>query len=187
MPRSALLGAAALAAALCACAQSSPRRQNVLTRAQARAAYAVGERLAAQDRARSAERRAATARVIGASVTRVHEAGRTIALLLHVRNKTIKTIRSFVAGVEVWDAAGKRIGLTEIRVQQRIAPHGARSFWYPLRYLRFGEDAGTMRLAARKRKRIALQVVAVTYTDGTRVGPGDYRARRRVSLRPRQR
>lgn len=166
-----LIGAAALAAALGACSHETAKP--ILDPVKAQEAYAVGERLAAQDRANTTNHRAEMARLIQASVSRTREAGRTISLYVRLYNRSAKAIRSMEAGLEVHDAAGKRIGLTEIGIEKPIAAHGTLAFWYPLRYVRFSEDAGTMRLPAGKPKTVQMNVTEIKYADGTDAGYDD--------------
>lgn len=165
-----LMWAAALAAALAACSHPA---QPMLSAAKAREAYEVGQRLAAQDRARTAEHRAQIARLISAAAPSIREADRTISLYVRLQNLSAKRIRSVEAGLEVHDARGSRIGLTEIAIDKPIVAHGTVAFWYPLRYLRFGEDAGTMRLAAGKPKSVRVDVTEIKYADGTDAGYDD--------------
>lgn len=165
-----LIGAAALAAALGAC---SHQAKPILDPVKAQEAYAVGQRLAAQDRADTAMDRAKMARLIDANVTQTHDADRTISLYVHLHNRSAKAIRSMEAGVEVRDSAGKRVGLTEFGIDKPIAAHRTLTFWYPLRYVRFSEDAGTMRLAAGKPKTVQMNVTEIKYADGTDAGYDD--------------
>lgn len=165
-----LVGAAALTAALAACANPS---RPVLTAANARAAYAVGQRLAAQDRANTAEHRAEMARLIRADIPKTRDAGRTISLYVRLQNFSAKAISAIDAGLEVHDASGRRIGLAEIDLDKTIPPHKALAFWYPMRYLRFGEDAGTMRLAATQPKTAHMEVTEIKYSDGSDAGYDD--------------
>jgi hypothetical protein len=146
----------------------------VLSEANKAKAYAVGLQLAAQDRAADKAHRAEMARLIDATVVRTYEQDRTLSLLLRLQNKSAKAIRGIGAGLEVHARSGKRLGLAEIDdVPIRIAPHGFASVWLPIRYVRFGEDAGTMRLAAGKAKQIDLQIVEVRYADGSDAGYDD--------------
>jgi hypothetical protein len=146
----------------------------VLSEANKAKAYAVGEKLAAQDRAAEKAHRAEMARLIDAAVLQTREHDRTLALLLRLHNKSAKAVRSIGAGLEVRSPSGDRLGLAEIDdAAVRIAPHATVSVWEPIRYLRFGEDAGTMRLAAGKPKHIDLQIVEVKYADGSDAGYDD--------------
>lgn len=113
------------------------------------------------------------ARLIDANVPQTRDADRTISLYVHLHNRSAKPIRSLEAGLEVHDSAGKRIGLTEIGIEKPIAAHGTLAFWYPVRYVRFSEDAGTMRLAAGKPKTIQMDVTEIKYADGTDAGYDD--------------
>lgn len=146
----------------------------VLSKANKAKAYAVGLQLAAQDRAAAKEHRAEMARLIDAVLVRTREQDRTLWLLLRLRNKSAKAVRSIGAGLEVHDPAGKRLGLAEIDdAAVHIGPHATVSVWEPVRYVRFGEDAGTMRLAAGKPKRIDLQIIELKYADGSDAGYDD--------------
>lgn len=146
----------------------------VLSETNKAKAYAVGLQLAAQDRASEKAHRAEMARLIDAAVVRTHEQGRTLSLLLRLQNKSAKAIRGIGAGLEVCDGSGKRLGLAEIDdAHVHIAPHGSASVWLPIRYVRFGEDAGTMRLAAGRPKHFDLQIVELRYTDGSDAGYDD--------------
>lgn len=171
MQRHPLIWAAAIAAALSACSHETTRP--ILDRAKAQQAYAVGQRLAAQDRARQSEHREEMARLIDARATRFRDADRTISLYVQLHNKSAKSIKSLDSGILVYDSAGKRIGMTEVTFAKSILPHTTAAFWYPMRYLRFGEDAGTMRLASGKSKRINLDVTEIKYGDGTDAGYDD--------------
>jgi hypothetical protein len=166
-----LIGAAALAAALAACSHAPVKP--ILDPVKAQQAYAVGEKLAAQDRAQQVAHRKEIAKLIDAHVINTRERNRTISLLIRLHNKSAKTIRTLDSGVFVYDTAGKRTGMTEITLAKPIAPHATTAFWYPMRYLRFGEDAGTMALAARKAKRVTLDVTEIKYTDGSDAGYDD--------------
>jgi hypothetical protein len=165
-----LIGAAALAAVLAACSHTT---QISLDPQKAREAYAVGQKLAAQDREQQAEHREEMARFIESTVTRTRDKDRTISLFVKLRNKSAKAIKSLDAGLEVHDASGTRIGLAEITVAQTIAPHASAAFWYPMRYVRFGEDTGTMRLAAGKPKTVRMEVTEIKYADGSDAGYDD--------------
>jgi hypothetical protein len=166
-----LTGAAVFAAALAACSHAP--QQSTLTASNARMAYEVGRRLAAQDRAQTAEHRAEMARLIRASISTAQDADRTISLHVRLHNLSAKTIRSLDTGLEVRATDGRRIGLAEIGIEKTIPPHATLAFWYPMRYVRFGEDAGTMRLAAGKPKTIRMDVTEIKYSDGTDAGYDD--------------
>lgn len=170
MRGSLLIGAAAFVAALTACSHGS---QATMDPQKAREAYAVGQRLAAQDREEQHEHREEMARVISSTVTQIRDADRTISLFVHLQNKTAKTVNSLDAGLEVHSASGARIGLAEVTIRHRVAPHGSAMFWYPMRYVRFGEDTGTMRLAAGKPKRVRMDVTEIKYADGSDAGYDD--------------
>jgi len=175
---SALMLAAAAASTGAGCARHTEAAATpppaVLSAANKAKAYAVGLRLAAQDRAADKAHRAEMGRLITAAVVQTREQDRTLSLLLRLHNKSAKAVRSIGAGLDVHNAAGKRLGLAEIDdAAVRIAPHGTVSVWEPVRYVRFGEDAGTMRLAAGKPKHIELQIIEVNYADGSDAGYDD--------------
>ena len=113
------------------------------------------------------------ARLIDSSVTKTRDADRTISLLVRLHNKSGKTIEALDAGLEVHDASGTRIGLAEISIAHPLAAHATAAFWYPMRYVRFGEDTGTMRLAAGKPKHVQMDVTEIKYADGTDAGYDD--------------
>jgi hypothetical protein len=169
MRASLLMGAVAFAAALTACSHTT---QHALD-PKAREAYAVGQRLAAQDRAQEAEHRKEMAALIAVSVPQTRDADRTISLLVLLQNKSTKAVKSLDAGLEVHNRSGVRIGLAEITIARPIAPHATVSFWYPMRYVRFGEDTGTMRLAAGKPKTVQMEVTEIKYADGSDAGYDD--------------
>jgi hypothetical protein len=166
-----VMGAAALATALAGCSHAS--QQPKLTAANARAAYNIGQRLAAQDRAQAARHRAEMARLIQANILTARDAARTISLYLRLHNLSARPIRSVNAALEIHDAAGERIGLAEIDLDKTVPAHTSIAFWYPIRYVRFGEDAGTMRLAAGKSKTIHVDVTEIRYADGSDAGYDD--------------
>ena len=111
--------------------------------------------------------------LIESSVTKTRDEDRTISLFVHLQNKSAKTIESLDAGLEVHDSSGTRIGLAEITIARTIAPHASAAFWYPMRYVRFGEDTGTMRLAAGKPKTVRMDVTEIKYADDSDAGYDD--------------
>lgn len=113
------------------------------------------------------------ARLIDAQVLDTRDAGRVISLYTRLSNKSAKTIASLDAGITVYDASGRRIGLTEIHLPRTVPPRAGVAFWYPMRYLRFSEDAGTMRLAAGKPKHVEIDVTEIKYADGSDAGYDD--------------
>lgn len=113
------------------------------------------------------------AKRIDAHVLHAREIDRTISLLVQLHNKSAKSVTSLDSGIFVYDLSGKRIGMTETHLAKSIPPHTTLTFWYPMRYLRFGEDAGTMRLAEGKPKRIRLDVTEIKYADGSDAGYDD--------------
>lgn len=165
------IGAAVFAAALVACSYQSPKA--VLDPAKATVAYTVGARLAAQDRTEQAEHRKAMSRILDARVTQTKDKDRTISFFIQLRNKCDKRITSLDSGLFVYGEDGQRIGMAELHLAKPIAAHATSAFWYPMRYVRFSEDAGTMRLAAGRPKRVRLQVTEVKYADGADAGYDD--------------
>jgi hypothetical protein len=135
--------------------------------------YELGLRLAAQARAADARHRLAMARIVDIGVTSYRDRERALELMLRVRNKSSKTIRRLDAGIEVADASHTRIGLAEFSVSPSIPPHATAELSVPVAYLRFGEDAGLLVLAAGKPKTITLDVKEIKFADGTDAGYDD--------------
>lgn len=169
----------ALAAALNGCehqaeAAAAPSSAQVLSAANKAKAFAVGQALAAADRKAEAEHRAEMDRLIDLSVTRIHDEDRQTTLLVTIANKSKKTISSLDAGLEIHSAAtGRRVGLAEVHISRQIAAKSSATFPLALRYVRFGEDAGTMRLMEGRQKRASLEATEIKYTDGTDAGYDD--------------
>ena len=150
------LAAIVLAASSTGCA----KHVEILTKANRDKTHALALALMAQDRANDAKHRA--------------DMDRTLSLLLRLHNETAKTIKAIGAGLEVDDPHGKRLGLAEVDgASIHIEPHGTVSLWLPIRYVRFGEDTGTVRMAAGQPKHIRLSVTEIKYTDGTDAGYDD--------------
>jgi len=127
-------------------------------------AFEVGKRLEAQDRESDAVRRAAMAKLISLEITHISDRERGVELLVRAQNRTGKPIRGFDAGLEVDDAKShRRIGLAELHVTQPLRPRAMRTFLYPMRYVRFGEDTGSMRLSAGWPKVAHLDVFGVSF------------------------
>lgn len=166
-----LIWAAAFAAALAACSHEAAKP--ILDPAKEQQAYAVGERLAAEDRAQQAEHREEMSGLIVAAVTKTREQDRTISFFMQLHNKSAKAITSLDSGLFVYDTAGHSIGMTELHLAKPVAPHATVAFWYPLRYVRFSDDAGTMRLAAGKPKHVRMDVTEIRYADGSDAGYDD--------------
>jgi hypothetical protein len=174
-----VLVVALVAASVPACnhrveAAATPPPAQTLTAANKAIAAEVGRKLARQDRAVEAAHRAQMDRLVDASVLRIRDGDRDTAFLLRVSNKSYKPIRSFDAGLEVRLVSnGERIGLTELHVDRDIPPNGQVKFSVPLRYVRFGEDTATMRLAEGKAKRAWVEVTEIRYADGSDAGYDD--------------
>lgn len=133
----------------------------------AQRAHDVGVRLEREDRASTLARRAAMSRVIALSVTRVTDAQNSLHLNISVANRSSETITGFDAGLEVDDKRSRRrVGLAELHVERRVPPHSRLSFDYPMRYVRFGEDTGSMRLARGRAKTATLDPMGVRFGSG---------------------
>lgn len=155
-------------------AAATPPPAQTLTAANKARAYEVGRRLAAQDRAAEQARRAEMDRLIEASVLQIHDADRETSLLVHLHNKSAKAIRALDGALEVHLLAnGRRVGLAELHLNRTISGNAIASFWVPLRYVRFGEDTASMRLAQGKPKRATLEVTEIKYADGSDAGYDD--------------
>jgi len=150
--------------------QSNERRQEayegktVREVINAETAFETGKRLELADRASDAARRKAMARLISLDVKRIVDAARGINLTVSATNRTRDAVTGFEAGLEVDDARShKRLGLAELHVARTVPPGGRVTFAYPMRYVRFGEDTGAMRLAAGTPKTAHLDVFAVNF------------------------
>lgn len=126
-----------------------------------------------EDRERDRAHRLEMARLIGTRIAQTREADASMSLLLAIDNKSPKAIRALDAGLRVYNAAGKRIGMTEVHVPHPVPARATVTFWYAVPYARFGEDAGTLRMAAGKRKTIRIETEEIRYRDGTDAGYDD--------------
>ena len=135
--------------------------------------YDVGLAMAAQARRDDTKHRTEMAALLSVDVLAHRDEEHQIILTLRVHNKSRKVIRRLENGLAVTDPAGARVGLAEFVVERTIAPQAMVTFQTPLRYLKFGEDAGTMRLAQNKPKQIALEVKEVKFAGGTDAGYDD--------------
>jgi hypothetical protein len=170
----AILLAGAAGCAHHAKAAATPPSAQVLSPENRAEAFAVGQQLAARDRANDATHRSQMDRLIDVSVVQMRDADRQTALLVQVRNKNAKRIRSLDAGLEVHAVSGgRRIGLAQLHLDRDIPGGAVRQFWVPVRYVRFGEDAGTMRLAQGRPKRAEMEVTEIRYADGSDEGYDD--------------
>ena len=136
-------------------------------------AYEVGLLLGAQERANDLKHEKLIVGIMSLAVIGHRDEDHRIVLTLRVQNKTAKTMRRFDSGIEVHDTKGTRLGIAEFETQSTIAPHQTAAITIAIPYLRFGEDAGSMRLAAGKAKSIDLDVKEIKYTDGTDAGYDD--------------
>jgi hypothetical protein len=169
----------AVATILSACnhrveAAATPPPAQTLTAENKAKAAEVGRKLAAQDRAAEAAHRAQMDRLIDASIVQLRDSDRETTLLVHILNRSNKTISALDAGLEVHLVSnGKRVGLTEVHMSRVIPANGDVTFPVPLRYVRFGEDTASMRLAQGKAKHAEIEVTEIRYTDGTDAGYDD--------------
>lgn len=136
-------------------------------------AHEVARRMQIEAEREDTKHRDMIARLIEAHIARTNEHDRSIDFLLHVKNLARKPIAHLELGLEVHDASGKRIGLAEMRTSAHVGAGTERDISIPMRYVRFGEDAGTMREAAGQAKQYDLLVKEITYTDGSDAGYDD--------------
>lgn len=154
-------------------ATTPPPAQTLSSENKAKATE-VARKLVEQDRASVAAHRAEMDRLIDATVLRISDGDREISLRLRVQNKTNKAITAFDAGLKVYlSQNGRRVGLTELHSSQNVAPQSAVTFTVPIRYVRFGEDTGSMRLAQGQLKNPQVEVTEINYTDGSDAGYDD--------------
>lgn len=136
-------------------------------------AHEVALRLQMQAEREDNRHRDAIARLISVRIARAPERERSIDFFVHVSNLARKTIAHLEFGLEVHDAAGKRIALAEMRSDARVDGKTQRDVELPMRYVRFGEDAGPMREAAGQTKHYDIVVKEITYADGSDAGYDD--------------
>lgn len=155
-------------------AAATPPPTQILTEANRAKIAEVARKLEAQDRTMRQAHRREIDRLIDASVLQVQDGDRETSLLLHIRNKSGKAIRAFDAGLEMrLLASHRRIGLTELHLTRAVPAGAEATFWVPLRYVRFGEDTASMRLAQGKSKRADVEVTEIKYVDGSDAGYDD--------------
>ena len=135
--------------------------------------YEVGLRMALDARKADRKHRDEMNRLIDVTIVKHRDEDHRIVFTLRVQNKSPKRLKTFESGVEVHDAKGARIGLAEFVTEHPVMPYQTVTFDEPVTYLRFGEDAGVMRLAQGKPKLIALGVKEIKYTDGSDAGYDD--------------
>ena len=136
-------------------------------------AYGVGLRLASQERANEAAHDRAIGELMTLDVRSHREAEHQITLTMSIANKTAKTIASLDCGIEVHDNKGVRIGMAEFDFDQTVKPHQSVTFDHAIRYLTFGPDAGSMRLAYLQPKTVSVDVKKIHYKDGSERGYDD--------------
>ncbi len=136
--------------------------------------YEVALRLAAQARADDTMHKAEIAKLITSKITLASEADRSLVLHMDLQNLTAKQVKNLEIGLEFDDAkTGARVGQAEVQLRRNIAAHGRISFDYPMRYIRFSEDAGPMMASKGKAKKLDAQVTEIKYADGTDAGFDD--------------
>lgn len=136
--------------------------------------YEVALRLAAQARADDTMHKAELAKLITSTVTLASEGDRSLVLHVDLRNLTGKEVKNLEIGLEFDDAkTGRRIGQAEVQLRRNIVAHGRIAFDYPMRYVRFSEDAGPMMASKGKAKKLDAQVTEIKYADGTDAGFDD--------------
>ncbi|MDP9111530.1 MAG: hypothetical protein M3M96_07860 [Candidatus Eremiobacteraeota bacterium] len=136
-------------------------------------AYHVGQRLAKQEQAGEAAHDRAIGKLMTLDVRSHHEQEHQITLTLRIENKTAKTIKSLDCGIEVHDRKGARVGMAEFDFDRSIAPHQTVTFDHAIKYVTFGPDAGTMRIAYLQPKTVAIDLKKVHFTDGSEAGYDD--------------
>ncbi|GAC1393811.1 MAG: hypothetical protein NVSMB31_13560 [Vulcanimicrobiaceae bacterium] len=135
--------------------------------------YEVGLRMGAQERADDKKHREAIAKLMAVTIQAHSEEEHRIVLKLRVVNKTAKAMTRFDSAIEVHDRNDKRIGIAEFVADRAVPPHQTVTFSQPISYLRFGEDAGMMRMFQRKPKTVELEVKEIKYRDGSDAGYDD--------------
>jgi hypothetical protein len=133
-------------------------------------AYQMGQDLVRQARMRDYNRLVAIKKLVDVEVVARHDQEFRTTLRLRIHNKTARAIEGVDTGILIYNPAGQRIGMTEIEAEHDVDPHGTATFPVVLPYLKFGENAGVMRLAAGKPKRVDLLLKIVKFADGTESG-----------------
>lgn len=130
----------------------------------------MGQDLVRQARERDYNRQVAIKKLVDLDVVGRRDEEFRTTLQLRIHNKTARKIEGVDTGVFVYDLKGRRIGMTEIEAEHGLAAHATGTFPVVIPYLRFGENAGVMRLAAGRPKRVDLLPKIVKYADGTEAG-----------------
>jgi len=136
-------------------------------------AYHVGQRLAKQEQASESAHDRAIGKLMALDVRSHHEQEHQITLTLRIENRTGKTIKSLDCGIEVHDRKGTRVGMAEFDFDRDIPAHQTVTFDHAIKYVTFGPDAGTMRMAYPLPKTVAIDVKKVHFTDGSEAGYDD--------------
>lgn len=136
-------------------------------------AYRVGKGLAKQAQQHEAAHDREIGKLMTLDVRSHHEQEHQITLTLRIQNKTGKTIKSLDCGIEVHDRKGARVGMAEFDFDRDIPAHQMVTFDHPIKYVTFGPDAGTMRMAYLLPKTVAIDVKKVHFADGSEAGYDD--------------
>ncbi|MFN2528108.1 MAG: hypothetical protein ABR584_05265 [Candidatus Baltobacteraceae bacterium] len=136
-------------------------------------AYGVGQRLATQEQRNEAAHDREIGNLMLLEVRSHREEEHQIILSLRVQNKTAKTIASLDCGIEAHDRKGARVGMAEFDFDRHIPAHQTVTFDHAIKYVTFGPDAGTMRMAYLLPKTVAVDVKKVHFTDGSEAGYDD--------------
>ena len=127
--------------------------------------------MAAQARQADARLRAKMAKLVRVRVLSSRDLGQGIALVFEITNRSAKPLTQIGGAMEVRRVGhSARIGLIELHLKITVTPHARVRIERDMWYLRFGEDAETMRAAARAPKRFTITIRQLVYADGTKVG-----------------
>ena len=136
-------------------------------------AYRIGQHLAKQEQVNEAAHDRAIDKLMLLDVPAHKEQEHQIIVTMRVQNKSTKTIESLDCGIIVADRKGARIGMAEFDFDRKIAPHQTLTFDHAIRYVTFGPDAGSMRLAYQRPKTVEVDVKKIHFADGTEAGYDD--------------
>ncbi len=136
--------------------------------------YEVGLGLAEQSRQDDIKHTNEIAKLITSKLTIIRELPHRIDLHFDIQNLTAKPIKNLEFGLRFVSAKdGTEIGLAEVHITRNLAGHGKLSFDYPMSWVRFGSDTGTMMAAIGVPKKAFGQVTEIKYADGTDAGFDD--------------
>ena len=133
-------------------------------------AYQMGLQMVVQSRQREDARRKAMGKLVDVKVISERDESLRTTLTFVVQNKTAKPIEGIETGMYVYNLKGARVGMGDLDIEHDIPPGATQRFPMRLSYLKFGEDAGSMRINAGKPKTINLKIKVVKYKDGTEAG-----------------